>query len=270
MADRYLLEAGAPDGYQLEDGSGVLLLDSPVCYRDVILSEPGLVAYWRFGEASGNPQDAKGTNHVDTIGGTPTYGVAGALSGDADTAVTLNGTTGYFQAPDANPLDIGGGPGSWEFWIKRSANGAVPVSDKGSAWDIGFTSGNQFKIESYTTAFVVASESGSTTDTNWHYFVITRSTFGVGNTKVYKDGADVTAVGPSIDDPDLLVNASPVVLGSNQAHATFFPGSIDEFAIYNVVLTPSQVATHYAAVSASCPLHASRFVRQAIKRASVY
>jgi hypothetical protein len=28
MADRYLLESGAPDGYQLEDGSGVLLLDN--------------------------------------------------------------------------------------------------------------------------------------------------------------------------------------------------------------------------------------------------
>lgn len=27
MADRYLLESGSPDGYQLEDGSGVLLLD---------------------------------------------------------------------------------------------------------------------------------------------------------------------------------------------------------------------------------------------------
>ena len=28
MADRYLLESGAPDGYQLEDGSGVLLLET--------------------------------------------------------------------------------------------------------------------------------------------------------------------------------------------------------------------------------------------------
>jgi hypothetical protein len=27
VADRYLLESGAPDGYQLEDGSGVLLLE---------------------------------------------------------------------------------------------------------------------------------------------------------------------------------------------------------------------------------------------------
>lgn len=29
MADRYLLESGAPDGYLLEDGTGVLLLDAP-------------------------------------------------------------------------------------------------------------------------------------------------------------------------------------------------------------------------------------------------
>lgn len=30
MADHYLLESGAPDGYQLEDGSGVLLLEEGV------------------------------------------------------------------------------------------------------------------------------------------------------------------------------------------------------------------------------------------------
>lgn len=28
MADRYLLESGSPDGYLLEDGSGVLLLEA--------------------------------------------------------------------------------------------------------------------------------------------------------------------------------------------------------------------------------------------------
>jgi hypothetical protein len=27
MADRYLLESGAPDGYLLEDGTGVLILE---------------------------------------------------------------------------------------------------------------------------------------------------------------------------------------------------------------------------------------------------
>jgi hypothetical protein len=30
MADRYLLESGTPDGYALEDGSGVLVLEDSV------------------------------------------------------------------------------------------------------------------------------------------------------------------------------------------------------------------------------------------------
>lgn len=36
MADRYLLESGSPDGYLLEDGSGVLLIDAPTiaAYKD--------------------------------------------------------------------------------------------------------------------------------------------------------------------------------------------------------------------------------------------
>jgi len=41
MADRYLLESGAPDGYQLEDGSGVLLLEPPVVAFDAVSSGNG-------------------------------------------------------------------------------------------------------------------------------------------------------------------------------------------------------------------------------------
>ena len=36
MADRYLLESGAPDGYQLEDGLGVLLLEGGSPTRGLI------------------------------------------------------------------------------------------------------------------------------------------------------------------------------------------------------------------------------------------
>lgn len=36
MADRYLLESGAPDGYLLEDGSGVLILESAVAASPAI------------------------------------------------------------------------------------------------------------------------------------------------------------------------------------------------------------------------------------------
>lgn len=35
MADRYLLESGAPDGFTLEDGSGVLILENDPPATDV-------------------------------------------------------------------------------------------------------------------------------------------------------------------------------------------------------------------------------------------
>jgi hypothetical protein len=35
MADRYLLESGAPDGFLLEDGSGVLILEFAAPVTDV-------------------------------------------------------------------------------------------------------------------------------------------------------------------------------------------------------------------------------------------
>lgn len=36
MADRYLLESGTPDGYLLEDGSGVLILEE-IIVTDVFI-----------------------------------------------------------------------------------------------------------------------------------------------------------------------------------------------------------------------------------------
>ena len=53
MADRYLLESGAPDGYLLEDGSGVLLLEVPaedqpaaVCGDDLEDVESGVLDWF--------------------------------------------------------------------------------------------------------------------------------------------------------------------------------------------------------------------------------
>ena len=40
MADRYLLESSATDGYLLEDGSGVLLLEDAVAANVLLLLAP--------------------------------------------------------------------------------------------------------------------------------------------------------------------------------------------------------------------------------------
>ena len=64
VLDRYLLESSTTDGYLLEDGSGVLLLDTSI-YRNTILAD-GPVAYWRLGESAGlRAYDETANNNAD-------------------------------------------------------------------------------------------------------------------------------------------------------------------------------------------------------------
>jgi hypothetical protein len=63
-------------------------------YPALILGTPGLVSYWRLGEASGNALDSKGSNPGTTIGGGVTRNVPGLLAGEADGAVQASGAVG--------------------------------------------------------------------------------------------------------------------------------------------------------------------------------
>lgn len=48
MADRYLLEQGAPDGFLLEDGSGVLLLEGEAALENTGARRPSWLQHKRF------------------------------------------------------------------------------------------------------------------------------------------------------------------------------------------------------------------------------
>src|SRR5438105_4551295 len=89
-------------------------------YRDEVLADlPS--AYWRLGEATGTAAaDASGNGLSGTYQNAPTLGVSGALTGDSDTAVTLNGTTHYISVADNDLLDPGD-TFTLEAWINLSA-----------------------------------------------------------------------------------------------------------------------------------------------------
>jgi Concanavalin A-like lectin/glucanases superfamily len=60
-------------------------------YSSVVLAK-GPVGYWRLGEASGpTAPDASGNGYDGTYLGNPTFGQAGAILNDPDTAIGLNG-----------------------------------------------------------------------------------------------------------------------------------------------------------------------------------
>src|SRR5207248_3152415 len=77
------------------------------------------VGYWRLGESGGSAADSSGNSQTATANTPITYGVSGALLGDSNKAITLNGTTGNFSVADNSTLSI---TGSFTIttWIKRA------------------------------------------------------------------------------------------------------------------------------------------------------
>ena len=76
-------------------------------YSSLVAGTPGLVGYWRLGEASGSSAcDVTGTNG-GTYSGSALLGRGGALSGDPDTAVRFSGN-GQVTVPHSNALDLSG------------------------------------------------------------------------------------------------------------------------------------------------------------------
>ena len=72
--------------------------DPAPAYATAVGSPGGLAGYWRLGEGAGSTiADSSGLGHNGTLSGGYTLGTGGALVGDANRAITFNGTSGYAQ-----------------------------------------------------------------------------------------------------------------------------------------------------------------------------
>ena len=85
-------------------------------YMSVVLAD-NPVSYYRLGEAGGptaNDSSGNGNNGAYAASGV-TYGVSGALVGDPNTAVALNGSTGDVTTPNVLGNDF-----TLELWMKTT------------------------------------------------------------------------------------------------------------------------------------------------------
>ncbi len=224
-------------------GSGVPLpTPTPVptsTYSQTILNTTGLVSHWRLGEASGNPQDSKGTNHVTVVGGTPTYGQTGAIVGDSNTAITFDGSTEYFTVPDAASLDLGDGPFTLEAWTLRTGVDTAQhqiISKGTNAYDWSIDN-NRNRFAKGNVAEIVQGNTSLAANV-WHHLVITKNG---STTKLYVDGVDNTG---TVTNATLSNTADALTLGKFGS-GLFFNGRLDEVAIYNTVLSGAIVLDHY-------------------------
>ena len=211
-------------------------------YDQIVLADSP-VAYWRLGESGG-------TTAADQVGANPglyatsvTLGTAGAIAGEPNTAVRLDGTTGRVTVADSPSLHLAAaGNLTIETWFKRSRIGAWELLvDKGwQSWGLGFNNTDYLKLSSYGFGDLARSNQ-RVTDTNWHHAVATRS----GTTsKIYLDGVDVTLPVSNLTWSD--ASAIDLHIGSGN-NSDYFQGDIDEVAIYDRALSQNEVAEHFQA-----------------------
>ncbi len=209
-------------------------------YGNLILSESGLVSYWRLGETSGTFADLKGVNTGTLVGADITRGVTGLIN-DPNAAITFGvaGTTRVDVSNNAS-LDLAD-TFTLECWFKRSETGTGSVYgfiDRGAgAYQTQIRFG--FPSVSIGGTGSICLSSVSVVDLLRHHLMVTKTG---ASSKLYLDGVDRTSGTASGTGTN---NGSSLGLGSDAGGGENFNGTLDECAIYSVVLTAAQALAHY-------------------------
>jgi 6-phosphogluconolactonase (cycloisomerase 2 family) len=215
-------------------------------YSSLISATPGLVGYWRLGESSGATACDSTANHDNgTYLGGVTLGIPGAIGGDIDTAASLDGSSGQISVPASSSLNVGD-TFTIEAWVKRgtskSGSNEVIASKQEGSLVLMFNEANQLTLRRSTYGEVATANVTTTDTTNWHYVVATKNGASV---HLYIDGVDVTG---TVTNQTFTNNNLPFAIGQSSSSA-FLKGSVDEAALYNTALTPTQITQHYEAGS---------------------
>ncbi len=256
-----------------------LSLAAAATYEHVVFaSHP--VAYWRLGEATGpEAQDRTRHGHTGIFHGTPRFQERGAIQGDANTAIALDGRSSYLEIAShpAFSQPTSGKGLTVEVWMRpdvldfagETAEPYIVWLGKGEAhhqeWALRFYSRTSPDRPNRLSAYLFNPEGGlgagaycqdELTVGEWLHLVACfdpgdARTPGAG-VRLYKNG--VLRQGPPA--PGTLYHTSqwqitsvpgpaPLRLGTRD-FTSFLTGGLDEVAIYPRVLTVQEIGDHYA------------------------
>jgi|GEM_PF-1797709 len=232
----------------------------------------GLVGYWPF---NGNANDASGNGNNGTVNG-------GALlvtdrNGNVNAAYQFDGIDDFIQMTQAGPT--GNTAVTVSFWMRTTmAVNNGPGEGVGQVFGYGANDINQpgrsFIINVNGTASVNSCNQAITFDSygaslsktdvfnnSWnHYSIVNDPSAGdnVINQKIYKNGVLMSQTcysSPGVPAyPTNFSNVAPIRIGkfygNNCANCQvgipyFFQGALDDFSMYNRVLTPSEINQLY-------------------------
>lgn len=235
--------------------------------------------------------DLAGSGRTATTTGSPT---ATTLP-NGDPAVAFDGATQYAAIPDADPFSVSTtGQLTVEVWYRPDVlDFPHPETDSDGPLVYplykGTTSGAAGDIEyafrmygaasptrpNRTSAYLFSPGGGlgagsyvqeTLTAGQWIHLVavfdtVNKGTDGWGTVTLYKNGAQRDQ--DTLGDPYDVVpgnRTSPIYLGTHAPGRSFFQGAMGKVAIYGYALTPTQVATHYAAMTPHAPAESISYV----------
>jgi hypothetical protein len=213
------------------------------CYKDAVLAD-NPAGYWRLGETSGATAADGMRGRHGTYTNAPTLNQTGALNGDANPAVTFDGTTEYVSVPYDSALNPG--QVTLEAWARPTggtgtARTIAATQDTNKGYLLGIGTDDKWRFTIGTGAATTVVTGPAVTLSSWVHVV---GTYNGTTATLYVNGisAGTASVTGSAN------TTRPLGIGATDAGGTwagYFPGSIDEVALFASALSQSRVQAHY-------------------------
>jgi hypothetical protein len=231
-------------------------------YPPAILADSPSI-YYRFGEKAGSvAADSSGNGHDATYSATGvTLGAAGAIAGDADTAISFDATNGIVQEKSGAGAPVGNTSRSVECWFNTTYWSSMTIAAWGTRsstpgafqfFGVRIGGGNQVVVDVGNGVYPIPQQPpapGYFADGAWHHLVVmydgpslTLSAYVDG--KLFGSQAISGPLNTTLNVQGLMIGSDPT---DPNMTGDLFKGSMDEFAIYPTLLTAAQVSTHYSA-----------------------
>lgn len=209
-------------------------------YQDLILSEPGLMFYYKF---DGNLNDSKaGQTAVAT---SAIYDTNVAFPGIGANSLKVNMSTGgsFATVNLSSALAFGQNNFAVEYFFSHITSSDIGISvdyrtGPTTGWGVSDGSG-QIKVILNTSQYLTHS---GLIPSGWHHVIVSREYNSAVNIQV--DGTIVSGVA----ETNNLNTSSLCVIGGRSFTSNFifaFNGYIDELSFYSSSLTPSVMQTHW-------------------------
>lgn len=234
------------------------------------------VAYWRlnesavpavnYGVGTATNRGALGPAANGTYYHSSTAQQPGAVAGNP--GVLFNGSSQYVEVPYSPVLNTNG-PFSVEFWANQTvvAAGAKSgvMSFSGNTGFLFYTDNNGpnwgFRVFHGTGRTYLVDTTGPANEPNTWYHVV--GVFDGAFVHIYVNGVENVAPLPIGGSGYVPNTTAPLrIAAGNPAGGAslFFPGWMDDVAIYPRALTATQIAAHYAAATTNAPGYAAQIL----------